>query len=37
MPFVVDTKGAIDFLHFVPEDIHFGDNVVPLLVSNGKK
>jgi len=33
----VDTKDAIDCLHFVPEDIHFGDDVVPLLVSNGKK
>ena len=26
----VDTKGATDCLHFVPEDINFGDNVVSL-------
>lgn len=26
----VDTKGATDCLHFVPEDIHFGENVVSL-------
>jgi len=27
----VDTKGATDCLHFVPEDIHFGDNVVSIF------
>ena len=27
----VDTKDATDFLHFVPEDINFGDNVVSIF------
>jgi len=27
----VDTKGATDCLHFVPEDIKFGDNVVSIF------
>jgi hypothetical protein len=27
----VDTKGATDCLHFVPEDFNFGDNVVSIF------
>jgi len=29
----VDTKGATECLHFIPEEINFGDNVVNLFSS----